>query len=104
MGHIIVLQNEFLNSIINFFTNLQLKCEFAKWGNWGGKCRLHGGELTHPDEATPVFPSLRLRRIEGQKEIKNELHPLCGGAGERVGQRSVAGVSRASVQADICSD
>jgi hypothetical protein len=26
---------------------------------------------THPDEATPVFPSLRLRRIEGlKKEIR----------------------------------
>jgi hypothetical protein len=25
---------------------------------------------THPDEATPVFPSLRLRRIEGRKRKK----------------------------------
>jgi len=48
---------------------------------------------THPDEAAPVFPSLQLRCIEGQKN-KNWSYPLCGAAGERVGQRSVAGVSR----------
>jgi len=51
--------------------------------------------MTHPDEAPPVCPSLRLRRIEGRKrENKMGFTLFAAQAGERVGQRSVAGVSR----------
>jgi hypothetical protein len=48
---------------------------------------------THPDEAPPVCPSLRLRRIEGRKKRKLGFTLFAALAGERVGQRSVAGVS-----------
>jgi hypothetical protein len=48
---------------------------------------------THPVEATPDHP-LSASRKEGEKNKKNGVYPLCGAAGERVGQRSAAGVSR----------
>jgi hypothetical protein len=35
-----------------------------------------------------------MQDVMEKDKTKNELHPLCGAAGERVGQRSVAGVSR----------
>jgi hypothetical protein len=48
-------------------------------------------KTTHPDIATLVTP-LSASRIEGLKPVIFS-YPLCGAAGERVGQRSVAGVS-----------
>nr|MBB6231569.1 hypothetical protein [Mucilaginibacter sp. FT3.2] len=57
-------------------------------GNGAYACRRR---LT-PDEASPVFPSLQLRCIEGQKKEKGA-YPLCDEVGERVAARSAGGVS-----------
>jgi len=54
--------------------------------------------ISHGGEDSPgrgyARPPLRLRRKEGEKNKKMELTLFAALAGERVGQRSVAGASR----------
>jgi hypothetical protein len=60
-----------------------------KSGDSEGGNDVNLAQTTHPDEAPPVGPLSNFVA----KRAKKILNPLCGVAGERVGQRSVAGVS-----------
>ncbi|GAA3972544.1 hypothetical protein FHS10_005182 [Mucilaginibacter dorajii] len=55
---------------------------------------MNKAQTTHPDEATPVCPSLRLRRLEEAKKVFVSPALFAALAGERAVQRSVDRVSR----------